>query len=86
MFTLREALDQLGYNSGDKHTNWSLGAALREEYRRVHGRLPDKQLDNKQAGAGSHCFARYPDSFRDSAEQLIHAHMDFQARQGDMFA
>tara|TARA_Y100000401_G_scaffold48082_1_gene37267 strand:+ start:604 stop:864 length:261 start_codon:yes stop_codon:yes gene_type:complete len=80
-FLLRDLMAQMGYPDNDKHMNWELGAALREGYRQAYGRLPPKQLATKASGAGSHCFAQYPDSFRGRAAELIELGMAAKSQQ-----
>lgn len=80
-FLLRDLMAELGYPDNDKHANWELGAALREGYRQAYGRLPPKKLATKASGTGSHCFAQYPDSFRDRAVELIELGMATKSQQ-----
>lgn len=56
--------------------SWAIGAAVRDAYERQHGALPEKVLRPKTSGTGSHCFAWYPDSFRETADRIVRAHLE----------
>lgn len=84
-FLLRELLAELGHVADEKRTNWELGAQLREAYKRKYGALPAKQLREKASGAGSHCFAVYPASFKGEAREIVAEHMRGKARQLGIF-
>lgn len=63
---------------------WSVGNAVREEYRRAHGNCPPKELRTKTKGTGSHCFAVYPPEMRPAIERLIREHGAEAERQGTL--
>jgi hypothetical protein len=61
---------------------WSVGAAVRDEYVRRFGRLPDKRLGRKTyEDKGSHCFAVYPEDMKDFIKEEIGRHTIELARQ-----
>lgn len=63
---------------------WSIGAAVRTAYENRTGYLPDKELRQKTAGGGTHCFAVYPASMRKEIENIIRAHKPKTSRQGSL--
>lgn len=63
---------------------WSIGAAVRTAYENRTGYLPDKELRQKTAGGGTHCFAVYPPTMRKEIEKIIRAHMPKTSRQGSL--
>lgn len=65
--------------------SWSVGADVRALWEESNGREPDKELRTKTSGAGSHCFAVYPASFRPEIERVIKAHKAEEARQLSLF-
>lgn len=64
---------------------WSIGAAVRDYYERLHGRAPEKELRTKTCGAGSHCFAIYPQDMRPKIVSIIRLHQLESQRQGELF-
>jgi len=72
-FTLLDLLDEMNIEPHNELT-WTLGAALRERFRELHDRLPEKELRTKRSGLGSHCFAVYPISFKPEAQKIVTAH------------
>lgn len=67
------------------HLAWTVGAAVRRLYEARHGELPPKALRTKSSGAGSHCFAVYPESWRAEIERVISEHNPATSPQGDLF-
>ena len=72
-----------------KSLTWPAGDAVRDEWGRRHGRLPEKALRRKASGTGSHCFAIYPPEFRDEMDRIIREVSDEveseAAKQFDLF-
>ena len=69
--SMRDRIAELGMDYPDKRTAWSLGSMIREVWLKEHGLLPRKQLDTKTCGAGSHCFAVYPEKFWPQMDKII---------------
>lgn len=49
---------------------WELGALVRDRWFSECGKLPNKDLRKKKNGAGSHCYAVYPESFWKTAKEI----------------
>jgi hypothetical protein len=64
---------------------WSVGARMREMWRDEHGDLPEKGLRPKTAGPGSHCFAVYPEHWRQRIVAVVRQHVVFAERQISLF-
>jgi len=64
---------------------WTIGAAVREAYAREYGVLPKKELRPKTSGAGSHCFAIYPESFRERIVEIVEMYGAARDSQPDLF-
>lgn len=64
---------------------WAIGAAVRDRYERLHGRLPEKELRTKTSGGGSHCFATYPQDMRTEIANIIRLHQLETQKQGELF-
>jgi len=64
---------------------WPVGAAIRERYESAFGCLPPKELRTKTSGAGSHCFAIYPDDWEDLILDELLKHRTESARQMSLF-
>jgi len=64
-----------------KESTWPAGAACRELYQKTYGCLPDKGLRTKASGAGSHCFAIYPQEFLNSATGIVKQYARERERQ-----
>lgn len=65
---------------------WAVGGALQAEWNRWFGMQPPKVLRKKTYGPGSHCFAAYPENWRDKIMKAILALETERAKQGDLFA
>ena len=65
--------------------SWSVGAKVRERYRALTTRDPEKELRKKTDGAGSHCFAVYPETMRPEIERIIRDHATTAAAQASLF-
>ena len=65
--------------------SWSIGAAVRDYFERLYGRLPEKELRTKTSGGGSHCFAIYPQEMKSKIINIIHLHQLESQRQGELF-
>lgn len=50
---------------------WAAGNAARDLYEATTGQLPPKALRPKTNGPGSHCFAVYPESWREELEEIV---------------
>lgn len=50
---------------------WAAGNAVRDLYEATTGHLPLKALRPKTNGPGSHCFAVYPESWREEIEEIV---------------
>jgi hypothetical protein len=68
-----------------KQQMWAIGARVRDLYEQRTGREPPKELREKSAGGGTHCFATYPLSWREKIEEVIRAHRAAATRQGNLF-
>lgn len=64
---------------------WSVGAQVREAYESRNGCLPEKDLRPKTNAGGSHCFAVYPEDWRETIERIVRAHVTEASRQQDLF-
>lgn len=64
---------------------WSVGAIIRERYAARAGELPAKELRRKKSGAGSHCFAVYPEAMREEIARVIREHAPGTSPQGSLF-
>jgi hypothetical protein len=64
---------------------WRVGAIVRDMYLKQYGCLPDKDLRNKTNGQGTHCFAIYPESWREKIAEVIRHHQTEKQRQGELF-
>jgi hypothetical protein len=70
MITIIDVFRRLGL-APLKHETWAVGAAVRDRYQEIYGALPVKDNRPKTSGAGTHCFALYPESFAPIIEQVI---------------
>jgi hypothetical protein len=64
---------------------WPVGNAVRNLYESRYGELPEKALRTKTSGAGSHCFATYPEHMRGDIERIIRLYDGEAQRQSDLF-
>jgi hypothetical protein len=74
--SMRDRITHLDMDYPDKHVAWSLGSLIRETWLKERGDLPRKQLDTKTCGAGSHCFAIYPEDFWPRMDAIIKSSLD----------
>lgn len=65
-----DRIKALGYET-DKRLSWACGDAVRDEWLRQEGELPEKALRPKTNSKGTHCFAIYPESFRPVVDALV---------------
>ncbi len=73
MFTVIDLMRDLGFEP-EAPLSWEIGAAVRDAYAARFGELPAKGLRPKTHGrGGSHCFATYPDGFREEAAGIVAA-------------
>lgn len=68
--TVPEMFASLGMRPTARQS-WMAGAAARQRWKEIHGDLPDKALRTKTSGKGSHCFAVYQDSWRDTLAKIV---------------
>lgn len=68
-----------------KEETWAVGAAVRDRYQEIYGSLPVKDNRPKTNGAGTHCFALYPETFEPIIEQVIGRMKIARDAQGDLF-
>lgn len=71
--TVRDRLQALGL-SLSKVGMWKAGNSIRDlwlAHPASRGELPRKELRQKAAGTGSHCFAVYPDWFIPTMDEVI---------------
>ena len=61
--TVNEVLRSMG-GDVDKRTAWRVGQAAAQQWRTETGAWPVKENRTKASGAGSHCFAIYPQEYR----------------------
>jgi len=61
---------ELGFEP-EKSATWSAGGQLRHAYMSETGNLPPKDNRKKTSGAGTHCFAIYPDHWRKRAREIV---------------
>lgn len=85
MITIIDVFKAMGLEPSSELT-WSVGAAVRDRYQEAHGKLPEKELRAKTSGAGSHCFAVYPENWRHVIEDCISRVNTAKAAQPDLFA
>jgi len=78
--TVMDVFRDLGIEP-DNRVSWAVGAAVRDLYEAREGALPPKHLRRKTGGAGSHCFACYPESMRVDIERVIRTHQTQKAKQ-----
>lgn len=84
MITVPDVMRELDLDWTNEEA-WHIGAAVRERWRQLHGSLPKKQLRKKTCGAGSHCFAIYPENFKPEIRRIVDMHTAAKAAQPDMF-
>jgi hypothetical protein len=60
---------------------WSVGGRIAAMYERAMGEAPPKGLRPKTTGAGSHCFALYPLSWRGRIESEVRRQVPGTMRQ-----
>jgi len=65
--------------------SWSVGSRIATMYKERYGDQPPKDNRPKTSGAGTHCFAIYPDDWRAEIEAEILAHEVARKNQGDLF-
>jgi hypothetical protein len=65
--------------------SWSVGNRVAALYRAEFGADPPKELRQKTAGSGSHCFAVYPAGWRRQIAEIIRAVCADEARQAPLF-
>ncbi len=65
--------------------SWSVGSRVATIYAREYGCQPPKDNRPKTSGAGSHCFAIYPDTWAPMIRQIILAEKAAEDSQLDMF-
>jgi hypothetical protein len=70
MFTVIDVIRELGFET-ETRMDWSIGHKLRDAWHKDSGHLPVKGLRTKTCGRGVHCFALYPDQYRDEARFLV---------------
>lgn len=69
---VRERIIALGYVN-DKQSAWQIGDAVRDAWEARTGALPEKRLERKTSGQGSHMLAVYPVSFVPEIDRIVHA-------------
>lgn len=84
MITVVDVMRDLGLEVTPS-LSWSIGAAVRALYEERYGALPDKALRAKTNGAGSHCFAVYPEHMRADIVAIVRRHKVESDRQLRMF-
>jgi hypothetical protein len=55
----------------EKTKTWAVGAAVAKLYLKDRGELPPKDNRVKTSGSGVHCFAIYPESYRQKIKDCI---------------
>jgi len=80
-------MDRIKYKQlqATDNQSWTIGSMVRDEWVRQFATLPDKELRGKTKGAGSHCFAVYPESFVPVIDEIIDKFKLMSAKQGDLF-
>lgn len=68
----------------DKEATWAVGQMAVQHYRKTYGELPPKDLRPKTCGVGVHCFAIYPESYRDTIKEFIRKVGAQSVRQGEL--
>lgn len=84
MITVLDVARDLGLQPSVQEA-WEIGAAVRDAYEQAVGQLPVKALRQKTSGAGSHCFAVYPEEFRPMIEATVRRLATDRAKQIDLF-
>ncbi len=86
-WTVPQELKRLGFDPTNRDS-WQIGWAVRDRWVELTGDLPPKELRTKTNGAGSHCFALYPEWWREG-RKLVRDMAGILAierdRQGDLF-
>ncbi len=84
MITVIEVMREMGVEMSNDLA-WSVGTRVRVMWEERHGDLPAKELRAKTAGGGSHCFAVYPEDWRDKIVSVIEAAGPEASRQLPLF-
>jgi hypothetical protein len=64
---------------------WSVGNRMQAMYAAEFGEQPPKDNRPTTTGAGTHCFALYPASWRGRIERVVREVTDARRSQGDLF-
>jgi hypothetical protein len=68
-----------------KELTWPVGDRVRYIWERRYLASPEKDLRIKTCGAGSHCFAIYPEFMCETIRRVIKRQITEQQRQGELF-
>ena len=82
--TVMDVFRELGVNP-DRSTSWSVGAQVASMFKNHTGRQPVKQNRPETSGAGTHCFATYPERWRVRIASVIRQHAVENERQFSLF-
>jgi len=82
--TVIDVFNDLGFDPIPEDT-WTAGASARNMYESVVGQPPPLELRRKTNGAGTHCFAVYPPSWRPKLETIVRSIARHRAAQLKLF-
>ena len=85
MITVLDVFREIGAEP-DNEVMWSVGKALQTRWEAENGELPEKRLRPKKSGAGSHCMAVYPHSWKPRIIEEIKRHQYEETAQMALFA
>lgn len=82
--TVIDVFRELGYEP-IKQDTWAVGGIVRNRYYEAVGKLPEKKLRTKTCGVGVHCFAVYPEQWRETIADVIREVASQRAAQLSLF-
>lgn len=84
MITVPQVCRDMGLET-DKNVMWSVGDIMQKRYADKFGHQPNKDNRPKTNGRGSHCFALYPEEWREDIANEIKKFDNFRLKQDDLF-
>jgi hypothetical protein len=73
--TVMQVFRKLGIAHPPPAVSWAVGSRIAHKFAREFGHQPPKDNAPKTNGAGSHCFAHYPDSYEPAIVGAINEEM-----------
>lgn len=83
--TIMQVFSLLGHTPTNEQA-WTVGNRMQREYAQEFGEQPPKDNRPKTTGAGSHCFALYPATWRERIASEIRRVMRADRSQLDIFS